>query len=79
MQVKRSGFVFSLYKKNMINLWILAGVLLLVFISMGQPFIAVVIGVFCAVFESHAAQVGNDRFLFVRDLQAALRDDPDTG
>ena len=34
MQVKRSGFVFSLYKKNMINLWILAGVLLLVFISM---------------------------------------------
>ena len=34
MQVKRSGFVFSLYKKNMINLWILAGILLLVFISM---------------------------------------------
>ena len=27
MQVKRSGFVFSLYKKNMINLWILAGIL----------------------------------------------------
>ena len=34
MQVKRSGFVFSLYKKNMINLWIVAGILLLVFISM---------------------------------------------
>ena len=34
MQVKRSGFVFSLYKKNMINLWIIAGILLLVFISM---------------------------------------------
>ena len=34
MQVKREGFVFSLYKKNMINLWILAGVLVLVLISM---------------------------------------------
>ena len=34
MQVKRSGFVFSLYKRNMRNLWILAGVLLAVLISM---------------------------------------------
>ena len=34
MQVKRSGFVFSLYKMNMRNLWILAGVLLLILASM---------------------------------------------
>ena len=34
MKVKRTGFVFSLYKKNMINLWIIAGILLAVFLCM---------------------------------------------
>ena len=34
MKIKRSGFVFSLYKTNMRNLWILAGVLLLILASM---------------------------------------------
>ena len=34
MKVKRSGFVYSLYQKNLINLWILAGLLLLVLVSM---------------------------------------------
>ena len=33
-KVKRSGFVYSLYRKNMRNLWILAGALLAVFLIM---------------------------------------------
>lgn len=28
MKVKRAGFVYSLYKRNLINLWIVAGLLL---------------------------------------------------
>ena len=34
MKVKRSGFVYSLYMRNMINLWIVAGIFLLIFVSM---------------------------------------------
>ena len=34
MKVKRSGFVYSLYKKNIIHLWIVAAVLLGMFVSM---------------------------------------------
>lgn len=34
MKVKRSGFVYSLYKKNIIHLWILAALLLAVFVGM---------------------------------------------
>lgn len=34
MKVKRSGFVYSLYKKNIINLWVVAIALLAVFLGM---------------------------------------------
>lgn len=34
MKIKRSGFVYSLYLKNLRNLWIVAGVLLLILVSM---------------------------------------------
>lgn len=34
MKVKRSGFVYSIYQRNLIHLWIVAGVLLLMVVSM---------------------------------------------
>lgn len=34
MQVKRSGFVYSIYRRNLINLWIVAGILVLMVVSM---------------------------------------------
>lgn len=34
MKVKRSGFVYSLYRRNMLHLWIIAAALLLIFVYM---------------------------------------------
>lgn len=34
MKVKRSGFVYSLYKRNILHLWIVAGALLVIFLLM---------------------------------------------
>lgn len=34
MKIKRSGFVYSIYRRNLIHLWIVAGILLLMVVSM---------------------------------------------